>query len=168
MRVEPVTSVLWEWALKGLWLGKANIQIHLFSLNQRINITDLATVKASNFQLDRKTRFVIHGFIDDGDSGWPTDVCKVGAHPPHLVRQTPPADRVKHCRPEGWERVTFRERQVLPKTTEENSDSQGHPLQVLPTHQPLAKHLLIMLKRPRVQSENPRGGDDSQLPGICL
>nr|XP_020755464.1 pancreatic lipase-related protein 2-like [Odocoileus virginianus texanus] len=43
---------------------------------QRINITDLATVKASNFQLDRKTRFVIHGFIDDGDSGWPTDVCK--------------------------------------------------------------------------------------------
>ncbi|KAI4557808.1 hypothetical protein MJG53_018561 [Ovis ammon polii x Ovis aries] len=43
---------------------------------QRINITDLATVKASNFQLDRKTRFVIHGFIDDGDSGWPTDMCK--------------------------------------------------------------------------------------------
>ena len=87
-----MTSVLWEWALKGLWLGKANIQIHLFSFNQRINITDLVTVKASNFQLDRKTRFVIHGFIDDGDSGWPTDVCKVGAHPPHLVRQTPPAE----------------------------------------------------------------------------
>ncbi|XDB64871.1 hypothetical protein AB1E18_018171 [Capra hircus] len=43
---------------------------------QRINITDLATVKASNFQLDRKTRFVIHGFIDDGNSGWPTDMCK--------------------------------------------------------------------------------------------
>ncbi|OWK07762.1 PNLIPRP2 [Cervus elaphus hippelaphus] len=56
---------------------------------QRINITDLATVKASNFQLDRKTRFVIHGFIDDGDSGWPTDVCKTelgyGPENVHLI-----------------------------------------------------------------------------------
>ena len=86
MGVEPVTSVLQEWALKGLWLRKANIQIHLFSFNQRINITDLATVRASNFQLDRKTRFIIHGFIDDGDSGWSTDLCKVGTHPPHLGR----------------------------------------------------------------------------------
>ncbi|XP_016067602.1 PREDICTED: pancreatic lipase-related protein 2 [Miniopterus natalensis] len=43
---------------------------------QRISATDLATVKASNFQLDRKTRFIIHGFIDKGEESWLTDMCK--------------------------------------------------------------------------------------------
>ncbi|XP_023609104.1 pancreatic lipase-related protein 2-like [Myotis lucifugus] len=43
---------------------------------QRISSTDLATVKASNFQLDRKTRFIIHGFIDKGEETWLTDMCQ--------------------------------------------------------------------------------------------
>ncbi|XP_066095340.1 pancreatic lipase-related protein 2-like [Saccopteryx bilineata] len=43
---------------------------------QRISATDLATVEASNFQLGRKTRFIIHGFIDKGEESWLTDMCK--------------------------------------------------------------------------------------------
>lgn len=77
MGVVPVTSVLLELTLTGLWLGKANISVHLFYFHQRISATDLATVKASNFQLDRKTRFIIHGFIDKGEESWLTDMCKV-------------------------------------------------------------------------------------------
>lgn len=51
---------------------------------QRISATDLATIEASNFRLDRKTRFIIHGFIDKGEESWLTDMCKVGTRPPHL------------------------------------------------------------------------------------
>uniref|UniRef100_A0A671EEI6 Triacylglycerol lipase n=2 Tax=Rhinolophus ferrumequinum TaxID=59479 RepID=A0A671EEI6_RHIFE len=43
---------------------------------QRISPTDLSTIEASNFQLDRKTRFIIHGFIDKGEESWLTDMCK--------------------------------------------------------------------------------------------
>ncbi|KAM8780648.1 pancreatic lipase-related protein 2-like [Rhynchonycteris naso] len=43
---------------------------------QRISATDLATVEASNFQMGRKTRFIIHGFIDKGEESWLTDMCK--------------------------------------------------------------------------------------------
>ncbi|TKC48561.1 hypothetical protein EI555_016242, partial [Monodon monoceros] len=43
---------------------------------QWINVTDLATIEASNFQLDRKTRFVIHGFLDKGEEDWIIDLCK--------------------------------------------------------------------------------------------
>ncbi|TEA41708.1 hypothetical protein DBR06_SOUSAS1510114, partial [Sousa chinensis] len=43
---------------------------------QRINVTDLSTIEASNFQLDRKTRFVIHGFLDKGEEDWIIDLCK--------------------------------------------------------------------------------------------
>ncbi|XP_059756749.1 pancreatic lipase-related protein 2 [Balaenoptera ricei] len=43
---------------------------------QRINVTDLATIEASNFQLDRKTRFIIHGFLDKGEENWIIDLCK--------------------------------------------------------------------------------------------
>ncbi|MBV95182.1 Pancreatic lipase-related protein 2, partial [Eschrichtius robustus] len=42
----------------------------------RINVTDLATIEASNFQLDRKTRFIIHGFLDQGEENWIIDLCK--------------------------------------------------------------------------------------------
>ncbi|XP_032137651.1 pancreatic lipase-related protein 2 isoform X2 [Sapajus apella] len=34
------------------------------------------TIEASNFQLDRKTRFIIHGFIDKGEESWLSDMCK--------------------------------------------------------------------------------------------
>ncbi|XP_059517535.1 pancreatic lipase-related protein 2-like [Myotis daubentonii] len=43
---------------------------------QRISSTDLATVNASNFHLDRKTRFIIHGFIDKGEERWLRDMCQ--------------------------------------------------------------------------------------------
>lgn len=43
---------------------------------QRISPTDLSTIEASNFHLDRKTRFIIHGFIDKGEESWLIDMCK--------------------------------------------------------------------------------------------
>ncbi|XP_028368839.1 pancreatic lipase-related protein 2 [Phyllostomus discolor] len=46
------------------------------STYQLISSTDLDTVKSSNFRLDRKTRFIIHGFIDKGDEGWLLDMCE--------------------------------------------------------------------------------------------
>ncbi|XP_070116570.1 inactive pancreatic lipase-related protein 1 isoform X4 [Equus przewalskii] len=38
--------------------------------------SDPSTVEASNFQADKKTRFIIHGFIDKGDESWLLDMCK--------------------------------------------------------------------------------------------
>ncbi|XP_070287912.1 pancreatic lipase-related protein 2-like [Myotis yumanensis] len=43
---------------------------------QPISSMDLATVNISNFQLDRKTRFIIHGFIDKGEERWLMDMCQ--------------------------------------------------------------------------------------------
>ncbi|XP_040847707.1 pancreatic lipase-related protein 2-like isoform X2 [Ochotona curzoniae] len=43
---------------------------------QLITAIDPATITASNFQLDRKTRFVIHGFIDEGEGNWLLDMCR--------------------------------------------------------------------------------------------
>ncbi|XP_069914408.1 pancreatic lipase-related protein 2 [Oryctolagus cuniculus] len=43
---------------------------------QLITATNPATIEASNFQVDRKTRFIIHGFIDKGDGSWLLDMCK--------------------------------------------------------------------------------------------
>ncbi|XP_057591860.1 pancreatic lipase-related protein 2 isoform X2 [Hippopotamus amphibius kiboko] len=44
--------------------------------NYQVRGADLSTVEASNFQLDRKTRFIIHGFIAKGEEGWIMDLCK--------------------------------------------------------------------------------------------
>ncbi|XP_003409157.1 pancreatic lipase-related protein 2 [Loxodonta africana] len=43
---------------------------------QLITATDPDTIRASNFQPDRKTRFIIHGFIDEGEESWLLDMCK--------------------------------------------------------------------------------------------
>ncbi|XP_058155592.1 pancreatic lipase-related protein 2 [Dasypus novemcinctus] len=43
---------------------------------QLITATDPATIKASNLRLERKTRFIIHGFIDKGEESWLSDMCK--------------------------------------------------------------------------------------------
>ncbi|KAI2557384.1 pancreatic lipase related protein 1, partial [Homo sapiens] len=43
---------------------------------QILLLSDPSTIEASNFQMDRKTRFIIHGFIDKGDESWVTDMCK--------------------------------------------------------------------------------------------
>uniref|UniRef100_A0A8C4FDW6 Triacylglycerol lipase n=1 Tax=Catagonus wagneri TaxID=51154 RepID=A0A8C4FDW6_9CETA len=38
--------------------------------------SDPSTVEASNFQTDKKTRFIIHGFIDKGDESWLVNMCQ--------------------------------------------------------------------------------------------
>ena len=58
----------------------AGLQKHgtLLRLSQILLPSDPSTVEASNFQTNRKTRFIIHGFIDKGDESWLVDMCKVG------------------------------------------------------------------------------------------
>uniref|UniRef100_A0A8C5LHB6 Triacylglycerol lipase n=1 Tax=Jaculus jaculus TaxID=51337 RepID=A0A8C5LHB6_JACJA len=43
---------------------------------QILQLSDPSTIEASNFQADRKTRFIIHGFIDKGEESWVGDMCK--------------------------------------------------------------------------------------------
>lgn len=43
---------------------------------QLLSVTDLNTVEASNFHLNRKTRFIIHGFIDKGEESWLKGLCE--------------------------------------------------------------------------------------------
>ncbi|XP_010713079.1 inactive pancreatic lipase-related protein 1-like isoform X2 [Meleagris gallopavo] len=43
---------------------------------QEISAVNSATIGSSNFKTSRKTRFVVHGFIDEGEEGWPADLCK--------------------------------------------------------------------------------------------
>ncbi|XP_075390114.1 pancreatic lipase-related protein 2-like [Tenrec ecaudatus] len=43
---------------------------------QLITATDPNTIDGSNFQAARKTRFIIHGFIDKGEESWLSDMCK--------------------------------------------------------------------------------------------
>ncbi|XP_011357615.1 pancreatic triacylglycerol lipase [Pteropus vampyrus] len=37
---------------------------------------DPSTIEASNFKTNRKTRFIIHGFLDKGEGSWLADICK--------------------------------------------------------------------------------------------
>ncbi|NP_114470.1 inactive pancreatic lipase-related protein 1 precursor [Rattus norvegicus] len=43
---------------------------------QTLQLSDPLTIGASNFQVARKTRFIIHGFIDKGEENWVVDMCK--------------------------------------------------------------------------------------------
>ncbi|XP_074141337.1 pancreatic triacylglycerol lipase-like [Sminthopsis crassicaudata] len=43
---------------------------------QQIIPEDLETIKNSNFNKDRKTRFIIHGFVDKGEEDWLSHMCK--------------------------------------------------------------------------------------------
>ncbi|POI35929.1 hypothetical protein CIB84_000317 [Bambusicola thoracicus] len=43
---------------------------------QEISAVNSATIGSSNFKTSRKTRFVVHGYIDEGEEGWPSDLCK--------------------------------------------------------------------------------------------
>uniref|UniRef100_A0A452DMJ9 Triacylglycerol lipase n=1 Tax=Capra hircus TaxID=9925 RepID=A0A452DMJ9_CAPHI len=38
--------------------------------------SDPSTIEASSFQIAKKTRFIIHGFIDKGDESWLVHMCK--------------------------------------------------------------------------------------------
>lgn len=51
----------------------------LLHLSQILLPSDPSTIEASNFQTDRKTQFITHGFIDKGDESWLTDMYKTGA-----------------------------------------------------------------------------------------
>ncbi|KAM9324596.1 pancreatic triacylglycerol lipase-like [Gastrophryne carolinensis] len=43
---------------------------------QEISAANPSTISYSNFRTNRKTRFIIHGFIDKGEESWLTDMCK--------------------------------------------------------------------------------------------
>ncbi|XP_060233292.1 inactive pancreatic lipase-related protein 1 [Meriones unguiculatus] len=43
---------------------------------QLLQLSDPSTIEASNFQAARKSRFVIHGFVDKGDEDWAIAMCK--------------------------------------------------------------------------------------------
>ncbi|XP_051883684.1 pancreatic lipase-related protein 2-like [Pristis pectinata] len=43
---------------------------------QKISAEDPSTIESSNFDLTKKTRFVVHGYIDKGEESWLTDMCK--------------------------------------------------------------------------------------------
>ncbi|XP_072197089.1 pancreatic triacylglycerol lipase-like [Excalfactoria chinensis] len=43
---------------------------------QEVSAVNPASIGSSNFRTSRKTRFVVHGFIDEGEEGWPADLCK--------------------------------------------------------------------------------------------
>ncbi|XP_016284171.1 pancreatic triacylglycerol lipase [Monodelphis domestica] len=39
-------------------------------------VADIAIIEGSNFNKDRKTRFIIHGFVDKGEENWLSNMCK--------------------------------------------------------------------------------------------
>ncbi|XP_054359310.1 pancreatic triacylglycerol lipase [Pongo pygmaeus] len=39
-------------------------------------VADSSSISGSNFKTNRKTRFIIHGFIDKGEENWLADLCK--------------------------------------------------------------------------------------------
>ncbi|XP_007907350.2 pancreatic triacylglycerol lipase [Callorhinchus milii] len=43
---------------------------------QEITGTNPSSIESSHFDVTRKTRFIIHGFIDKGEEGWLSDMCK--------------------------------------------------------------------------------------------
>ncbi|KAG8544660.1 hypothetical protein GDO81_022104, partial [Engystomops pustulosus] len=60
---------------------KINARFLLFTKSnpnnfQEVTATNPSTISASNFRTTKKTRFIIHGFIDKGEESWLTDMCK--------------------------------------------------------------------------------------------
>ncbi|KAM3666260.1 pancreatic triacylglycerol lipase [Ammospiza maritima maritima] len=43
---------------------------------QELSAVENSTIKASNFKASRKTRFIVHGFVDNGEETWLADMCK--------------------------------------------------------------------------------------------
>lgn len=52
----------------------------LFVLTQKISASNPSTIKTSNFQAYRKTRFVIHGHLAGADLPWIASMCRVWCH----------------------------------------------------------------------------------------
>ncbi|KAM4702576.1 pancreatic triacylglycerol lipase-like [Rhinophrynus dorsalis] len=60
---------------------KINTRFLLYTKENPSNFQELSarnpsTISASNFRTSRKTRFIIHGFIDKGEESWLIDMCK--------------------------------------------------------------------------------------------
>uniref|UniRef100_A0A8B9NVC5 Triacylglycerol lipase n=1 Tax=Apteryx owenii TaxID=8824 RepID=A0A8B9NVC5_APTOW len=49
-------------------------------MKYQISATNTSTIKASNFQIHRKTRFIIHGHLAGADFSWITDMCRFMFH----------------------------------------------------------------------------------------
>ncbi|XP_069837854.1 pancreatic lipase-related protein 2-like [Dendropsophus ebraccatus] len=43
---------------------------------QKLSAINTTTISKSNFQPNRKTRFIIHGFLDNGKKSWMVDMCQ--------------------------------------------------------------------------------------------
>uniref|UniRef100_A0A4W4EC19 Triacylglycerol lipase n=1 Tax=Electrophorus electricus TaxID=8005 RepID=A0A4W4EC19_ELEEL len=76
---------------------KINARFLLFT-RENLNVyqeikTDKDVIAASQYKPTRKTRFIIHGFIDKGDENWLLDMCLTPAGTPagkvevHRTRQ---------------------------------------------------------------------------------
>ncbi|XP_062436370.1 pancreatic lipase-related protein 2-like [Rhea pennata] len=66
-------------------LGAVNTNFLLYTRDnimkyQKISATNPSTIKASNFQIHRKTRFIIHGYLAGADLPWIADMCRVMFH----------------------------------------------------------------------------------------
>ncbi|PKU34239.1 inactive pancreatic lipase-related protein 1-like [Limosa lapponica baueri] len=48
---------------------------------QEISAVDTSTIEYSNFNASRLTRFIVHGFIDNGEENWLSDMCKGSCFP---------------------------------------------------------------------------------------
>ncbi|XP_068953673.1 inactive pancreatic lipase-related protein 1-like [Petaurus breviceps papuanus] len=60
---------------------KINIRFLLYTNEnpnyfQILKPSEPSTIEYSNFKTDRKTRFIIHGYIDTGEESWLSDTCK--------------------------------------------------------------------------------------------
>ncbi|XP_030060617.1 pancreatic triacylglycerol lipase-like isoform X1 [Microcaecilia unicolor] len=60
---------------------KINTRFLLFTKHNTDNFQEItainpSTILSSNFQASKKTRFIIHGFIDKGEENWLLDMCK--------------------------------------------------------------------------------------------
>ncbi|KAM4897173.1 inactive pancreatic lipase-related protein 1-like [Sylvia borin] len=43
---------------------------------QEVSAVDKSTIEASNFNASRKTKFIVHGFVDNGEENWLSDMCQ--------------------------------------------------------------------------------------------
>lgn len=50
-----------------------------------MSAVDKSTIDVSNFNASRKTKFIVHGYIDSGEENWLSDMCKVGTKGTPLV-----------------------------------------------------------------------------------
>ncbi|GAB0192002.1 pancreatic lipase-related protein 2 [Grus japonensis] len=50
--------------------------LHYSAQQKEISATDAPTIEYSNFNTSRITRFIVHGFIDNGEENWLSDMCK--------------------------------------------------------------------------------------------